>query len=437
METTGLGPRNEAMDDPTDFSYVTADMPGIGGKLKQRPEDFIVEETPLIQPSGSGEYLYLMVQKRRRLTTDVVRIMGKHFGRPTRAFGYAGLKDKHAITRQMFSIEDGNPDLAVTFEDHHIRILWVGRHDQPLSRGKLVGNRFIIKVRHVEPTAEAAARQILDHLTTSGTASFIGEQRFGYRRDNHVLGRCLILEDWKGFLDRMLGRPLDSETEPNRTARRLYEEGDYAGALEAWPTVHRFERQSLGPLSRGAPPGDAVNGIDEPQRTLLVAAYQSAIFNRVVDRRLRDGKLHSLLAGDVAIKRCTRGIFHVRDLDRELVRCEAKEISASGPLWGSHMMQPTGEARQWELEALHETGLTAESFECDGLYVPRGARRAMRMFIKDSQVDSGTDDAGPFVQVNFELQRGCYATVVMREIMKNDRPLNNALVDSPTLNAAR
>ena len=84
--------------------YQTHDVAGIGGVIKQRPEDFLVEELPLYQPSGAGEHIYLFVQKRGMSTLELVNLLATHFGVTKREIGYAGLKDKQAITRQVFSI---------------------------------------------------------------------------------------------------------------------------------------------------------------------------------------------------------------------------------------------------------------------------------------------------------------------------------------------
>jgi tRNA pseudouridine13 synthase len=129
--------------------HLTADEPGIGGCLKERPEDFVVEELPLFEPQGTGDHLYLFVEKRKRLTTDVVRYFSRHFRVPWTAIGYAGLKDKHAVTRQWFSVEHACEKRAAEFHDDFIQILDTGRHPTKLKRANLRGNRFQIRVRQV------------------------------------------------------------------------------------------------------------------------------------------------------------------------------------------------------------------------------------------------------------------------------------------------
>lgn len=399
------------------LAYLTADLPGIGGRLKARPEDFRVEEIPLYQPCGEGEHYYLWVEKCRRLTSDVTRILGEHLGVGMRQFGFAGLKDKHAVTRQYISISGIDPARLDTFDDDLIKILSVDRHTNKLKRGHLRGNRFLIKLRQVEPTDAVKAKAVMDRLVESSCPSFVGEQRFGYRMDSHLLGRSLLLGDWQGFLDQLLGRPQPDELERNQEARLAYERGAYGRALELWPTVHRFERQAVGPLSRGAPPADAVNGIDRTQRTLLVSAFQSMVFNRVLNRRMAEGLFGRMLEGDVAMKHINRACFTVREPQVDQPRLQAKEICPTGPMWGAKMYQPSGQVAQWEREALAETGVTEQDLASGG-YSPGGARRPMHMPITNESVTGGADEHGPYVQVGFDLPRGSFATIVMREIMK-------------------
>lgn len=401
------------------LGYVTADSPGIGGVLKERPEDFIVTEEPLYEPCGEGDHLYLFVEKEKRLTTDVVRYFAKHFGVGWSSIGYAGLKDKHAITRQWFSIEHVDAEKAAGFEDEHIRILGVDRHTNKIKRGHLRGNRFNIKVRDVDPASVVRAKQMLDHLVANGAPNFIGPQRFGYRKDNHLLGRMMLLGDFKGVCDRMLGMPVDWERDLLREARQSYEDGAYGDAIRLWPTVHRFERQAVGPLSRGATWEQAVNAIDRPHRQLMVSAFQSAIFNRVVDNRLRAGLLATVLEGDLAFRHPTRGVFEVRDAEKEQPRCGTLEISPTGPMWGKEMQRPSGQIAEWERAAFDEADI-AEADMFASKLCPDGSRKAMRITISDTSVSSGVDEHGEYVQCNFMLPRGCFATTIMRELMKDD-----------------
>ena len=408
--------------DVSKLAYMTSDEPGIGGRLKQRPEDFVVEEIPRFELSGRGDYLYLGVEKRRRLTTDVVRILAEHLGIARERFTFAGLKDKHAVTRQLFSIQDPDDDLTDSlqaFDDHGFKILWMDRHHHGLARGAHGGNRFVIRIRKVDASAVVAARRIMERLAAGGAPNFIGEQRFGYRMDNAILGQLLMEARWQEFLDLLLGRPMEGEIERNVAARQAYDRGDYAAALDGWPTVHRFERQALGPLSRGAAARDAINGIDPTQLSLLLSAFQSHVFNHIIDARVRAGRMNVLEIGDVVTIHATDMLRFVEDIETDQPRCDREKISATGPMWGRGMMRARARVGQAELDALHVTGISEEMFGEDQMFRPPGARRPLRSLIADHEIGGGVDEHGPFVRLAFTLGRGCFATVVTREVMKN------------------
>lgn len=338
------------------------------------------------------------------------------------AIGYAGLKDKHAITRQVFTVQHGDPALAPKFEDSHIRILGADRHKNKIKRGHLAGNRFVIKLRDVQVSDVVRVKRLLDHLVAHGVPNYYGEQRFGYRRNNHLLGRSLLLGRWQEFLDEQLGRPTPDEAQHAQEARRAYEERDYKRAVNTWPTVHRFERQSVGPLSRGATAQQAIHGIDFTQLSLLVSAFQSEIFNRVLDQRLREGTYDTLFNGDVAFKHDSRGMFLVDDAAVEQPRCQRLEISPTGPMWGPQMLMPAGEILQMERAALEQTGVSESDLTAADPYAPEGSRRALRMLVKDAEVSGGVDEHGAYIRLAFELGRGSFATTLLREITKTRTP---------------
>ncbi len=411
-----------------DLAYLTADLPGVGGVIKQRPEDFLVEEQPLYEPSGEGEHLYVFIEKRSRTTTEVARHLARTFHVSRRHVGYAGLKDKHAITRQFFSIHlpdrSRDEEGLARISNNTVTLLWAARHNNMLRRGHLAGNRFVIRIRQVNPTDVIHARATLERLAESGVPNFLGDQRFGYRQHNHVLGRLLLLERWQELLDEMLGRPRD-ESEPTHPGRLAYERGDYAAALEVWPRHLRHDRQALDALRQGKSARDAVMTIDREQRGFLLSGLQSALFNQVLDQRLRDGTFARLLPGDLAMKHSNGAVFAVDEATAELEnapggRMHTQEISPTGPMWGPDMLLPTGQVLELERRVLHEFGLTEADLAGRSVteHVMAGSRRALRIFLRDPDISAGVDEHGPFIRVAFELPRGSFATIVLREIMK-------------------
>lgn len=426
---------------PTHLSpctFITHDLPGIAGHIKARPKDFLVEEQPLYQPSGQGEHIYLMVQKRLMPTMAAARVLATHFGVPLHAIGYAGLKDKHAITLQVFSVHapGKKPEDFPMLQHDAMQVLWADLHANKLRQGHLAGNRFSIKVRGVEMTKALAAKRILDRLERVGVPNRFGEQRFGYLGRNQEVGRGIILRDDHAVLDALLGPGPEGFHDHQRPAREAYLRGDFLAALDGFNRHNRTERVVLGELSRGATPRRAAKMIGRQERSFFLSAFQSAIFNRVLEERLRErgvAGLTTLEPGDIAFKHDSRATF---DVDGAIAsdpstaeRLANFEISPSGPLWGVSMRRAGGveggsACDRLELAALESAGVSPDDLARFEAQVPgslEGVRRPLRVRVTDIEVEGGTDEHGPYVRVAFDLPRGAFATEVMREVMKPAR----------------
>lgn len=421
----------------TDLCLLTADLPGTGGRIRQQIEDFRVDEQPLTKPCGNGEHLWLGIEKRNQTTLEAAQRIAKLFGVRPSAVGFAGLKDKHAVCRQVFSVHLPGPAIprvpCQRFVHTPMTLLWADRHTRKLRRGHHGGNRFVIRVRDVDASAADVARRVLDRLAARGVPNYIGPQRFGFRQNNHVMGRLLLSGDDQGLLVEMLGRPRDFETARMREARQLYEAGDFAAALELWPARSRHDRQALDALRRGRSAKDAVMAIDRHQRSFMLSSLQSAVFNHVLDQRLRTGCLDRLVSGDLAWKHDSRAVFAVDAATAEHEnapggRVGLQQVSPSGPMWGPKMPQPAEPVVTWEHQALATVGMTPATWEQglrrlaerNGSPPPEaeGERRPLRVPLRDPQVTTGSDEYGVFIQLAFELPRGSFATAVLREVMK-------------------
>ena len=414
-------------DHPAPAAWLTAGIPGIGGRLKERPEDFLVDEMPLYQPSGSGEHIYMLVEKRGLSTMHVVGLLARHFGVRPFDVGYAGLKDKRAITRQVFSIyaPGKKPEDFPAITHDRMGVLWTDLHANKLRRGHLVGNRFSIKVRGVAPTAAVTALRTLRALAESGVPNRIGPQRFGYLGRNHLIGRAILLGDDQGVLDSLLAPAAPEVPDNQAPARALYAQGDYEGARDAFHRDARAERRVLTVLARGKTPAQAVRAVDPQERDFFLTAFQSAVFNHMLARRLREGTLLRLVPGDVAFKHDNRALFAVTpetlaqpDLPGRIARFE---VSPSGPMWGPAMLRAGGDIDRHEVEALATTGVTPEhlaAYESRRRGAVEGDRRPYRVPVTDIDVEGGVDEFGGYVRCVFDLPRGAFATTVMAEVMK-------------------
>lgn len=410
----------------TTAAYRTHPVSPIGGCIKERNEDFLVEELPRYQPAGEGEHVYLYVQKSGLSTTDLVRVIARHFGVKTRDVGFAGMKDKRAVTRQVLSVHTPGktPEDFPSLEHDQVSVLWTDLHTHKLKRGQLEGNGFSIRIRECDPMRVRDAHRILTFLGARGMANFYGDQRFGARLNNHVMGRHLIRGEYEAMIAGLLG-PDAVFPSFNTEARASYLAGDLDGALDGFPKGLRTERQALSALRKGLPAVDAVASVDGIQQNFWVSAWQSAMFNRVVARRLEEGTLDELLVGDIAFEHGSGRMFRVTEELAEdeglRERVRRVEVSATGPLWGAEMMLADGAAGRAEASELAAEGVSETDLE-DVLRrfgkPASGARRALRTRVMEPEVEGGADEHGPFIRAKFQLEPGSFATSVLREVMK-------------------
>jgi tRNA pseudouridine13 synthase len=401
----------------TTLPYLTRDFPGVGGSIKHRAEDFFVQEVPLYEPSGEGEHVYCEIQKVGLTTFEAISRIAKALGVPSREIGYGGMKDARAVTRQVLSIAGTTPEAVMSLRLPDLNMLWAARHGNKLRLGHLKGNRFAIKIRDVEPTDVLKLRPAIDELTRRGMPNYFGEQRFGRRGDNDLLGAALVRGDAAGLLAQLLGRP-DRENDPPRVAdaRAAYDAGELERALDLWPGG--MERAVLARLVKTGKPEAAARSVDHKIRKLWVSALQSRLFNDVAARRI--DSLGRLMHGDLAYKHENGACFRVEDVSVEQPRADAFEISPTGPLLGSRMTEPAGEPLGIEQEVFARYGLSARDFRSAELGRVRGARRPLRVRPEAVELAAGVDEFGAHITVAFTLPAGSFATVFVGELTKSD-----------------
>ena len=395
--------------------YFTPDFAGIGGTLKNRVEDFFVQEIPLYEPADEGEHIYVEIQKAGIPTFEAVHRLARSLRVPQRNIGYAGLKDARAVTRQIFSIAGTTEAAVMSAYLPDMTVQWAARHRNKLRLGHLAGNRFAIKVRDVQPTDVIRLRPVIDLLTRRGSPNYFGEQRFGRRDNNHQLGAALLRNDHDALLHDLLGNPDETIDDADAlAARQAFEQRDFETSLKAWPRNYGLECRVLSRLVKTGNPAAAVGAIDQKLRRLWVSALQSRIFNEIVAARI--SSLDRLMDGDLAYRHDNGACFLVESALIEQTRCDAFEISPSGPLLGSRTDFPLHDPRQIEIAVMNRFGVSVELFRG----IARGARRPLRVRPMDVSLEAGVDEHGPYITVAFTLPAGAYATVFMRELMKTD-----------------
>ncbi|MHC4525106.1 MAG: tRNA pseudouridine(13) synthase TruD, partial [Planctomycetota bacterium] len=242
-------------------------------------------------------------------------------------------------------------------------------------------------------------------------------QRFGYRGDSHLLGQAIVQNDTKEFFDILLGKPELNPQDEFIPARELYEQGQYEAALYEWKSAFGDHRKSLKTLMRlNGNFKKAFRQFDKRQLRLMVAAWQSDLFNRVLAHRMP--RIDTLLDGDMAYKHVNGASFCVEDVAVEQPRCEGFEISPTGPLIGNRMVRLTGGAGNIENPLLDELTLNKDALSRLKKYGGVGGRRPLRFRPEQVKIDTATDEHGDYLELHFDLPSGCYATVLLREITK-------------------
>ncbi|HJL18524.1 MAG TPA: tRNA pseudouridine(13) synthase TruD [Sandaracinaceae bacterium LLY-WYZ-13_1] len=285
--------------DPEHLPYATACDRPLEGRIRDRPEDFRVEEIPAYEPGGEGDHLYVWFEKTELGTPEAVRRIARALDADPRQAGYAGLKDRRAVTRQWASFLFGDPAKLEGARIEGVTVLETARHRNKLRTGHLRGNRFDLLVRDAHPEDLDAVRAQLAAMAERGVPSYFGPQRFGRDGANLAQAAGWILEG---------GRP------PRQ----------------------RFRRK------------------------LLVSALQSAIFNELLAERVREGLLDGLVDGDLMQVTETGGLFVSEDPETDRARAARFEISATGPMFGAKMRWPERDARRREEAALARWGLPVE-----------------------------------------------------------------------------
>jgi len=402
--------------------FLTNDFDGLGGVIKTRDEDFFVEEIPLYPVSGAGTHIYALIEKRSLPTIEALSQIAKALHIRRQDIGFAGQKDAHAVARQWISIEHITPELITSLKINGVKILRLERHSNKIKLGHLAGNRFVIRLRQIAvPLRQAAksATRIMAILARRGVPNYFGPQRFGSRNDSHLIGQAVVKGKVEEFVDIFLGRPQQGESAAVIAARQWYEQGNYQKAHDTWPYVFNDHRRALRALiNSGGSRKKAYNVVDKRLKGFFVSAYQSDIFNQVLAARMP--RIDTMLTGDMAYKHDNGACFRVTDAQMEQPRCDAFEISPTGPLFGFRMTQLTGPAGEIENPVLDRNTLDSRDFRQMGYYNAKGDRRPLRFQPRDINVKHGTDDLGQYLELAFELDSGCYATTLLREITKSD-----------------
>ncbi|MDI3486674.1 MAG: tRNA pseudouridine13 synthase, partial [Methanolobus sp.] len=292
------------------------DAEGIGGVLRQEPEDFIVKEITNREEGDSGKNLILELTKTNWDMHHLVRDMSRKLGISQKRIGFAGTKDKRAKTTQKISIYDVSEEEIENFYLKDVELKVIGRSTRSIGLGDLYGNEFIITIRDIdmEPgqlnkTLEAATKEIAEY---GGVPNFFGVQRFGAVRPvTHLVGEQLLRSDAEKAAMIYIAKSFPDEMDDIKVVRDfVWETRDFVEGLKTYPLRLRYERAMMHYLVEN--PGDYAGSFSvlSPNiRKMFIHAYQSYVFNRIICKRIENGlSLNIASPGDIVCFRNKEGL---------------------------------------------------------------------------------------------------------------------------------
>ena len=403
---------------------------GTGGKIRQSNEDFFVDEVPLQLPSGEGSNTWIHIEKNGRTTLDVVLDIARALHLSRKRTGFAGMKDRSAITRQWLCISNITPEELPDFDEilHNVKILEIKQNQKKLRMGQLKGNKFKINIKNTNNPSEDKenAEKVLESLKITGVPNYYGYQRFGeVRSTTHLVGKCLVEGDIKKAVDTYIGNPNEEEHNIPYESRKLYDEGKLEEAYNLMPKSMRYEKSMIRELMISQDKHGkltekdyikSIESLPKPLKRMFVNAYESFLFNKIVNERAKIG-INRYYEGDIIIDKEDHWVHEINentiqeDLDNFI-------LNPTAPLLGSKVPLAEGKQGLIEQKVIEEENIQKEAFECPK--TPKlgsnGVRRSLRFKIEDTNVEK-IDDG---ISVEFFIPKGCYATSVLREIMKKN-----------------
>jgi tRNA pseudouridine13 synthase len=409
------------MDEIYGVEGFVSDLPGINGRIKDSPEDFVVEEIPAeIQRADSGKYLILKVRLREWDTNRFLIELSRQLGVSRKRVTYAGTKDKLAVTTQYFCINTERN--AEFFKAGDAEILESFRSNRMISLGDLIGNRFSVRISGGDDFGDIsdAVIPIFDQVVSrGGFPNFFGPQRFGSIRPNtHTIGKLLVKGEYESAVRKYIYDP-DCDTEYFRI--QFDSHNDPVQALKEFPMHLHYERSLLGYIAEHGTAEGAFSNLPKNLSIMFVHAYQSYLFNRMLSLRLRKvGNLSVPLEGDYVMP--VDHLFNSAgdpvkvtsfNLDKLNAMAVQNRVRPLLQLFGYRSEFAKGETGEIEHQVMESEGVVPGDFFIKGHpeLSSTGSRRITSFMPADFSVSSGS-------LLAFSLGRGLYATSLTREILK-------------------
>ncbi len=331
------------------------------GTIRNKPEDFQVTELNDIDLSGEGEHLWLYIQKTSNNSIWVSKQLANVCQVPQKQVAFAGQKDRHAITKQWFSIQlpkISDPDKIQSALGEGIQIIKSGKHSRKIKTGQLDANAFEIVIRDITGDKQQIENNI-QNIIKNGVPNYFGSQRFG-----HDMGNITKCQDW------------------------------FAGK-------YKVKSRNL--------------------KSLLISTARSHIFNLIVAKRIQQNTWDKCINGDILQLNKSHSWFPSSDASADEIKKRLNEfdIHLSAAMWGIDAVQSLDDCAQLENSIAKDFPIYQQGFEKFRLKQDRRAMRICPLDFKHLWQDENT------LQINFKLLPGAYATGIMREILNIKDAMND------------
>ncbi len=408
------------------YLYITTTEP-INGRIKQIADDFVVEEIGadyqtkvkylpdkkvffdwdvFFKENQEKKYLHLDLEKKGLSTSQAINQLSRFLRISQKKIGYAGLKDKRAITSQRISVYGAPKDRVSKFYYNNIKIYNPSYKETEISIGDLKKNKFVVTIRQV-PNKENLKETVLkciEEIQEKGVINYYGEQRFGGVREiTHDVGKLLLQRKYKDAVVLYLTKTNDYEEEHIKKAREdLKKDMDFKKHAACFPAKAGFEKQMLNHLANQ--PEDflgAIKCLPKGMQYLFVHAYQSFLFNNLINLRISKGCSLEKIDGDKVI-------------NNKVVL----------PVFGYETKFSKGQAGLLEREVLKQENVSLLDFNNQdyGVLSSKGECREIMSKVYDIKLEEIEEDDlnenRQKIKISFVLDKGQYATNLLRELIK-------------------
>ncbi len=410
------------------------------GSIKAEPEDFVVEEisgSGVVLEAGKrygdesakgidanfseeGKFAVFVMQKRNWNTMQALREIARACNRGTKAIGFAGTKDRIALTTQLCSVFGAEPAAISGLHIKDISINGAWKSSSGIKLGDLLGNRFTISVRGIENYESIG--EINDELGGK-FPNYYGPQRFGTRSNNVEIGLHILNEDFKSAaMEYLTGTSGEIEKEGIEARTRLSKEWDFSDALDYFPRRMKYERLMLSKLARSHDDyAGALRSLPRQMLLMFVHAVESYIFNKALEERVNAG----LIEAQAGERVCGTNAYGFPDLQRTYSLGSIGSGHVNGSKRGDSVF-PLGnvigydtkkeELSEFEKMLLEEMGITPESFNTRKL--PGVASKGTLRPLFAPYIGFGSKEESGSALLRFSLPSGSYATVLLNEFVE-------------------